>query len=131
MHNKYDLSSAQLPISHGQLSPSISISSMPTYRKGKTQISSLLTVDWTFSESAFDFNGRWIVIDGAEIGHVHFHLNTTMGRIQIWILESKAWEEHIFRQGECDHRGDHDDMTRIFQNGNLISLIVHAKSCCW
>ena len=130
MHNEYDLSSMQLSISHGQLPPSIFISSMPTHHKGKTQISSLLTIDWMFSESAFDFNGQWIIIDGAKIGHVHFHLNMTIGRIQIWILESKAWEEHIFRQGECDHRGNHDDMTRIFQNGILISLIVHAKSCC-
>ena len=115
--------------SHDQIPPSTSNSSMPTYRRGETQISSLLTVDWTFSESAFDFDGRWIKINAVEIGHVHFHLNTTMGRIQIWILESKSWEEHIFRQSECDHRGDHDDMTRIFQNRNLISLIVHAKSC--
>jgi len=134
MH-EHDLSSAQLPMamarSHDQLPPSTFIGSMPTYHKGKTKISSLLSVDWTLSESAFDFNGRWIMIDGVEVGHVHFHLNTTMWRIQIWILESKAWEEHIFRLSECDHRADHDDITSlIFQNQNLISLIMHAKSCC-
>jgi hypothetical protein len=105
---------------------------MPAYRKGQTEVNSesnsLLTIDWTISESAFDFDGRWIIIDYAERGHVHFHLNTTMARIQVWILEGKAWEEQCFRQNginECDQGVDTHKMLR---NPHFISFILTAKS---
>jgi hypothetical protein len=128
-NSEHDSSSWQASGSHDQLLPSNSLSNMPPYRRAKTQINSFLTIDWTLSESPFDFNGGWIIIDDVEVGHAHFHLNTTMGRIQVWILERKAWEEYIFRQAVTRERDDWgDDMGGVFQNLNLISVIVHAKS---
>ena len=116
------------PVSKYQSSMLQATITMPAYRKGQTEVDSLLTIDWTISESAFDFDGRWIIIENAERGHVHFHLNTTMARIQIWILEGKAWEEQCFRQNwinECDQGVDTYEM---FRNPHFISVVLTTKS---
>jgi len=101
---------------------------MPAYRKGTTQLNSILNIDWTISESAFDFDGRWIIIDNAERGHVHFHLNTTMGRIQVWIMEGKSWEEQFFRQNGINEWDQGVDTCEMLRNPHFISVILNVKS---
>lgn len=59
-----------------------------------------LEVFWTSSTSESDYDGRLLRILEAEIGHLHFHTNTKSSRIQVWILESKSWEEHAVKRGE-------------------------------
>jgi len=106
---------------------------MPVCRKEKTQINSRLSVDWTISESTFDFDGRWIIIDDVEIGHVHFHLNTVMERIQVWVLGSRAWEEQVFRQSgitRCDQdQGADTHVHKMIRNPHFVNVILNAKSC--
>ena len=55
---------------------------------------------WTSSAFECDRDGRDLRILEAEIGHLHFHTNTKLNRIQVWILETKAWEEHAVNRRE-------------------------------
>ncbi len=59
-----------------------------------------LEIFWTSSASECDYDDSLLRFLEAEIGHLHFHTNRKSSRIQVWILESKSWEEHAVNRGE-------------------------------
>ncbi len=62
-----------------------------------------LQVIWTSTASNSDLEGRLLRISRARIGHLHFHTNVNEHRIQVWILETKGWEEHaVIRRKKKD-----------------------------
>lgn len=83
-----------------------------------------ITIEWTVSESAYDYNGEWLHIEDAEVGHVHLHVNTHLQRIQAWILEKWAWEEHFLQQ-----ENDKGNLTisKVLQNPKFISTVSHVQ----
>lgn len=62
-----------------------------------------LELIWTSTASNSDLDGRFLRMSRARIGHLHFHVNAHASRIQVWILETRCWEEHaVIRRGEKD-----------------------------
>ncbi len=53
-----------------------------------------ISIIWTSSTSDTDFDICYPTIQGARIGHLHFHTNLKTERVQVWILETRCWEEH-------------------------------------
>lgn len=66
---------------------------MQGYETYITQIDGLRVI-WSSSASNCDLEGESPVIRNAQVGHLHIHTNVNAGRIQVWVLERKAWEEH-------------------------------------
>jgi len=66
---------------------------MPKYKIWREE-SQNSVLSASISEASWDLDNRWIQIAEAEIGHVHFHLNTARKRVQGWILEHRAWQEY-------------------------------------
>ena len=69
---------------------------MPAYVTRTMKVDNL-DVIWSESSSDFDMSGRWVSIPGAQIGHVHFHVNQRAQRVQAWMLEKKSWEEYYLK----------------------------------
>jgi len=67
---------------------------MPSYVRKSRQINGH-NFDWTISTSHFDLHYRWISISEANIGHLHFHINSEKWRVQVWIFEKWGWEEYF------------------------------------
>jgi hypothetical protein len=40
-----------------------------------------ITIEWTASESAYDYSGEWLHIEDAKVGHVHLHVNTHLAPV--------------------------------------------------
>lgn len=69
------------------------MSQMPAYVTKTTKVGTK-DITWTESSSDFDISSRWISIPGAQIGHIHFHINRRAQRSQAWVLERRSWEEY-------------------------------------
>jgi hypothetical protein len=66
---------------------------MPAYVKTNTKVGAQEVI-WSESSSDYDLSGRWISIPDARIGHIHFHINRRVQRVQAWVLERRSWEEY-------------------------------------
>ena len=84
-----------------------------------------LKIYWTSSAFEYDRDGRDLRILEAEIGHLHFHTNTKLNRIQVWILETKAWEEHTVNRRE-NVELKIDEMVR---DPYWLGLVCTARRC--
>jgi len=90
-----------------------------------------ITIEWTASESAYDYSGEWLHIEDAKVGHVHLHVNTHLERIQAWILEKWTWEEHFLKQEESDHDFEANlTISKVLQNPKFISTVSHVQRTC-
>ena len=54
---------------------------------------------WTMSDSSEDINHP--VVPEADIGHIHFHRNSTADHVQIWLLEAESkWADYSMHYGK-------------------------------
>lgn len=103
---------------------------MPAYQNGSSlaRIDGVdIVIEWTASECPYDFNGEWLEVAGAKLGHVHLHANTQLGRIQVWILEKWSWEEHFLKDLETDFGDVTIAMRKVLRNPTFISAVAHVQ----
>lgn len=104
---------------------------MTAWQKGRscTRIDGVdVTIEWTASKSVYDYSGEWLHIEDARVGHVHLHVNTHLERIQAWILEKWAWEEHFLKQEENDFGANLNlTISKVLQNPKFISTVCQVQ----
>jgi hypothetical protein len=84
-------------------------------------------LDWTITTSCFDFDYRWISIQGAKIGHLHFHTNTRAQRVQVWICEKQGWEEY-FITGRMRKSMQELNLDDLVKSSYWIELVLNARN---